>query len=401
LIFTSELGHLPEKLSPLSCAMSGERELVALTDLIYEAVLDNDVWPSVLTTLADAVGAAQIAMPTFDWRASIFTTIAPRIDPDLLASYKEYWAFHEPIVPRATSRPAGEIYFLDNLMPREEFAATPVFNEWWQPAGCGLSALGANLVAEERFTALVSLFNAPGKDGLVSEQYRLLEAALPHFIRAVRISRHLFDLELKHIAAAERFEAICKSAMLIDTSARVVVANPAAKAMLDACDGFFLRKGRLAVCGNPDAVERLAVSCARTSLDAGGPGGELKVPRGPNRSPLYVMVAPLRARTRFPDVSWSGFGSPVAIVTITDHDLDQRRQQMSLRRRFGLTSAEAALAAEILKGDGRKAAARRCGIAAETAKTHLSNIFEKTGAHRQAELVRLLLNADGAQGTKP
>jgi DNA-binding CsgD family transcriptional regulator len=73
---------------------------------------------------------------------------------------------------------------------------------------------------------------------------------------------------------------------------------------------------------------------------------------------------------------------------------------MNLRRRFGLTSAEAAFAAEILKGDGRRAAARRCGIAEETAKTHLSRIFEKTGAHRQAELVRLLLGAAGGQETE-
>jgi DNA-binding CsgD family transcriptional regulator len=111
-----------------------------------------------------------------------------------------------------------------------------------------------------------------------------------------------------------------------------------------------------------------------------------------------VTVAPLRSDTRLPDVPWIGFGSPVAIVTVTDRDLDRRRRQMNLRRRFDLTSTEAALAAEILRGDGRKAAARRCGISDATAKTYLANIFVKTGTHRQAELVRLLLGAAGAQG---
>ena len=46
------------------------------------------------------------------------------------------------------------------------------------------------------------------------------------------------------------------------------------------------------------------------------------------------------------------------------------------------------------------AAARRCGISDATAKTHLTNIFEKTGTHRQAELVRCLLGAAEAQGGK-
>jgi DNA-binding CsgD family transcriptional regulator len=51
-----------------------------------------------------------------------------------------------------------------------------------------------------------------------------------------------------------------------------------------------------------------------------------------------------------------------------------------------------------LKGDGIAAAARRRGISAATAKTNLSSIFEKTGTHRQAELIRLLL--DAADGDK-
>src|SRR5208283_353704 len=112
-----------------------DKELSTLVDLIYEAVLDSDLWPSALLKVADAVGAAQIAMPSFDWRANVFTTIAPRFDPDLLVSYRQYWAFNEPITPRAALRPLGEVYTLDDLMPREEFVATPVFNDWWQEAG--------------------------------------------------------------------------------------------------------------------------------------------------------------------------------------------------------------------------------------------------------------------------
>jgi hypothetical protein len=51
---------------------------------------------------------------------------------------------------------------------------------------------------------------------------------------------------------------------------------------------------------------------------------------------------------------------------------------------------KANLALEILKGDGRAAAAARVNITVGTARTHLERIFEKTGVRRQAELVRLL-----------
>ncbi|MGH6851491.1 MAG: hypothetical protein ACREDD_13775 [Methylocella sp.] len=181
--------------------MNDDKELALLIDLIYEAALDGGLWPGVLSKLGDAMGAAQFAIPTADRRANIADLIAPRLDPNLLLSFKENWAFRDPLFARAVLRPAGEIYTLDSLMPREEFSATPIFNEWHRRAGFGLAAIGANLVAEDGFSALVAFFNAPGKDTLTSEQTRLFEAALPHIMRAVRINRHLWKLELKNFAA--------------------------------------------------------------------------------------------------------------------------------------------------------------------------------------------------------
>src|ERR1700730_9944264 len=330
--------------------MSGGKELSALIDLIYEAVLDIDLWPGVLIKLADAVGAARAIMPSLDWRANMFATIAPRDDPDLVASYKENWAFRDPLFGRAIHRPVGEVNTLDSLMTREEFAASPVFNEWWRPAEYSLATAGTSLVAEDQFSALVCISNAPGKDFLTDEQLRLFEAVARHLGRAVRINRQLWKLERPNLAATERIGTLQERAMLADASGKVVLANAVAKAMLDARDGIFLCEGHLTVASSPDALQKLVASCARRSV---GTGGGLKVPRNLPRSPLQVTVAPLRSDTRLSGVPWIGFGSPVAIVTVTDRDLDRRRRHMNLHRRFDLTSMEAALAAEILGGEGR------------------------------------------------
>src|SRR6202040_2200795 len=250
--------------------MSGGKELSALIDLTYEAVLDNNLWPSVLIKLADAVGAAHPVMPSIDWRANTFATIAPRVDPDLVDSYKEYWAFRDPLFRRATFRPVGEIYTLDSLMPREEFAATPVFNEWWRPAQYSLATAGTSLVAEDQFSALVCVSNAPGKDSLTDKQLRLFEAVARHLGRAVRINRQLWKLEFANLAATERIEILPEGAMLAARSGRVVLANAVAKAILDAHDGIFLCNGRLAVAGGADALQQLGASCAQRSVGIGG-----------------------------------------------------------------------------------------------------------------------------------
>ncbi len=371
--------------------MSRDTELIALINLIYEAALDSDLWPSVLIKFADTVGAAQVAMPSIDWRANVVTAIAPRLDPYLRTSWTEYWVFQDPTLVSASLRPEGEIYTLDSIMPKEEFAATPVFNEFWRKAELSLAAAGANLVVEDQFSAMIFFCNAPNGPFLTARQMQIFGAVLRHLTRAVRISRRLWELELKHVAATERLETLQQGAFLADASGRVVRANAAAKAMLDEGKEIFLDNGRLAAAGS-GILQKLIASCARTSLALGGPGGEFKIPRELPRSPLFVTVTPLRSKARLTDVPWIGVGAPVAIVTVRDPDIDRWRQEVNLRRRFGLTAAEARLAAEILKGDGRAAAGSRHGISATTVRTHLSSIFEKTGTHRQAELVRLLLD---------
>jgi DNA-binding CsgD family transcriptional regulator len=80
------------------------------------------------------------------------------------------------------------------------------------------------------------------------------------------------------------------------------------------------------------------------------------------------------------------------LLLVTDPEQQRRTRRELLRQRFGLTAAEADLALEIARGDGRKAAATRLNIAVTTARTHLTHIFEKTGVRRQAELVRLLMD---------
>ena len=53
----------------------------------------------------------------------------------------------------------------------------------------------------------------------------------------------------------------------------------------------------------------------------------------------------------------------------------------------------AALAALLLEGVDLREAAERLGVGLWTVRAHLQQIFEKTGTHRQAELVSLLFRS--------
>jgi len=64
-----------------------------------------------------------------------------------------------------------------------------------------------------------------------------------------------------------------------------------------------------------------------------------------------------------------------------------------LRSHFGLTPAEAKLTLRLVAGDKLQSAAVKLDICYETARGHLKNIFSKTGARRQTELVVLIMTA--------
>jgi DNA-binding CsgD family transcriptional regulator len=65
--------------------------------------------------------------------------------------------------------------------------------------------------------------------------------------------------------------------------------------------------------------------------------------------------------------------------------------QASLSSRFLLTPAEAQIALGIADGETLAAIAEARGVSVSTARTQLKSVFAKTGTHRQAELVALLV----------
>src|SRR5205823_1921451 len=99
--------------------------------------------------------------------------------------------------------------------------------------------------------------------------------------------------------------------------------------------------------------------------------------------PFTLLLSPLPGS--------EGCDGPSAIVFAADPAGAAPPTPVQLRHHFGLTAAEAALAVDIIRGQGLKACAKRLGISDPTARTQLQHIFEKTATRRQAELVRLLI----------
>jgi DNA-binding CsgD family transcriptional regulator len=86
-------------------------------------------------------------------------------------------------------------------------------------------------------------------------------------------------------------------------------------------------------------------------------------------------------------------GATQVIATLRRMSDDRGRQLDRVASRFGLTPAEARLLGTLCGGASITEASARLGVARTTARTHLQRIFDKSGTHRQAELVGMVLAA--------
>lgn len=300
--------------------MVNQDELISLIGLIYEAALDDRLWSVALTKLTDVMKAAQIGIASLDFRAQIFDSITPRTDPEFQASYRQYWAFHNPLWMLTTTKPVGEIYSLDSLVSRTEFATTPVFNEWFKPAEFGLAMLGVNLRVDDGVSALICVANSPRDDQITHEQRRIFEAAAHHIGRAARIHYQfrMLDLNLDLDTAPNRLENLDRGVLLVDAGARVLFANAAARATLDSGRGLTVKDGYLACADGSDTVQGLIASCIGPLDAQNGAGGEFWVRGGPHRPGLRGLVTPLRAKGTVAPLPWLGLRIPVAMVSVSE-----------------------------------------------------------------------------------
>lgn len=148
-----------------------------------------------------------------------------------------------------------------------------------------------------------------------------------------------------------------------------------------------LPSGRMALC-NPAADKRFraAVEQAPGFED---PGCAIAVPDRDGGSAFVVRLTALSRPDREP------FHRSDMLMTVI-HVGGRRRTPSPevLAGLFELTPAESRIAAGIASGQSLKQVADQHGLRLSTARAYLDQVFRKTGAHRQGELVALLASAD-------
>lgn len=216
--------------------MAEAHSFAELAGLIYEAAADLDAWPAALTRLADAVGASQGTLSTYDLSTDTFNGVAPRTDPTYMRAFVSRWANHEPN-PSLFRAPAGTWHCGYEFIARHDLVRTELYQEWCRPQGIDWIRFN-QLVRDGSFGAGVSFTRSWDNGAFASDKCLLFDSLTPHLQRAVQLNMRLARLEVGHRISAAALDRLRHGVLVVSQDAQVVFANAAAEAMLQEGDGL-------------------------------------------------------------------------------------------------------------------------------------------------------------------
>jgi DNA-binding CsgD family transcriptional regulator len=299
-------------------------------------------------------------------------------DPYYIQLYSET---HSKFDPLASLPPFGQVVSIPDLVPFEEYRRGRFYQEWLRPQGC---VDAANVLLEKSATNCPVLLTVLAGKRMVDDQMRRRIALfVPHLHRALMINKAIEYKKSEAATFADTLDGLGAGIFLVDPECHVVHANAAGQAMLDNDD--FVRS----LAGQLVARERQANHDLRETIANAGVAMETlgaAIPLTAHDGERYVAhLLPLKSVAR-------GAGVPskaVAAIFVRKVELDGQSYRGLVASAFGLTPAELRVLLAIVEGGGVPETSERLGVAETTVKTHLYRVFSKTGASRQADLVKL------------
>lgn len=178
--------------------------------------------------------------------------------------------------------------------------------------------------------------------------------------------------------ALRYFECLPRPTLLLRASGEIERSNAAARALLHERHCLCIACGRVVgFCGEAsegfeDALERaVAGRVSRVVISGPGDGGPM----------WQVELAPLQIDPAPP--------ADLLLMLTVHVPVRPERGILALARIFRLTCAEARVLAQLADDRTPAEISAALGVSLTTVRTHLQSLYQKTGARRQPELVRL------------
>lgn len=341
---------------------------------IYSAVIAPENWTAALGELRRTLDAECALMRVDEKGRSIQNpNLAPRAHDD----YQQYYHRIDYVLEAVDQSPVGVLLSGRSLVALQ--AQSEFHCDWLRPLGM-TDGLFVRLTDGPAPLAFLTAGPRP------PEPYvPLVSALVPHLQQALRSQAHLEHVRRRADDLGAVTQALGHAVIVVTTDSHIVYTNSAAEDLLRSADGLRVRAGRLeAAAVGADITLQRGIQAAVTPGDDQASGSSLLCARPSGHRPYVIEVVPT-------DPAGFAGSRRHAMVVVADPEHESDTAPALLRRHYGLTPGETEIAVMVLNGGGVKDIAERMSLSQATVKTHLQHVFDKTGTHRQADLILLLL----------
>jgi len=360
--------------------------LSELIGLVYDAALDPTLWPRALEQTCRFVGGSSGNLFWHDAATEESAVLHLFNDePHYTRLYFEKYIPLNPCFPAAAFSDAGLVYGSTDLVPFEEMVETRFYEEWMKPQGI-IDLVAANLEKGATSSSIIAV-RMHESDGLVdADNRRRLELIVPHFQRAVSIGRLFDQSKATQAVLTQTLDNVSAAVFLVGLNGRLVFANAPGRAVLDEAALLTQRNGLLFAVA-PEAQRALREACVAAESGNAAADGSGPIPLATSQGRWFASVLPLTSGDR---QRTGALHSAVAAVFVRRTSPASPPPLEALAKLYKLTASEIRLVDAVMKVSGVKALADLLGLTQATVKTHLHNVFRKTGTGRQSELVKLI-----------
>jgi DNA-binding CsgD family transcriptional regulator len=364
-------------------------EFSSVVGTIYDCALDPGQWPNAIREVCEATSSLAGVIGVSD-----LTTGASRLQQhwNFDTAWLDRMVHHGPeIAAMLASVPNLHTRALDEpVVARRDFdpdvwQTSSYYRDWLQPQGI-IDAINLTVLRQKNQIGSFALSRHESAGAIQEDDITVVRLLAPHIRRAIAVS-NVLGMQAMALGAFEAsFDLLAIGVVVVDAQASIIHANLAARLMLSAGTPIRSDRGELRTClPETSAAVRRAVAEASGAEPMNGVGGVgIPVPQT-SGDPALIHILPLRdgnLRDRLAPHA-------AAALFITTAAEGEAPPAQAVAAVFDLSPAESRVLERLIAGRTPAEIAQDVGSALPTVRTHLSNIFAKTGTTRQVDLVRL------------
>lgn len=354
-----------------------------LNDMFANAPLSEGGWERALEKLGDRTGSQRAQIIGFGGPSAVpFNHVSNVGSPHLLDDFVAINGGDPRVNWRvaATSTPFriiwedhyAEIRRQKRFAIYDDFAAT---HEMMHGCQTVLSAAPSGFIG-------MALLRSD-RDGRTSaEDRQLFSDVAPTVLNAIRMQQALHH-QGAHLLAGT-MEAMGSTTFLLDSSWHVIAMTPSAEREASGHGAIVLRQSAIRAVDR-DGDRRLQQALGRLFANERPPVERLWLPHAdPADRGSLCEIYPLPGR------EWSFGAAPRLMLALRRLDQPGSGNVRLLEEAFGLSRAEASVAAMLSAGLSRAEIAQRRGVRPDTVRDQIKTIFRKAHVHRESQLVALI-----------